>query len=377
MTKKPLHLHNLKKKKKKTGTPKTFDKLWTDLRNITADMFLAGANAANCNLKHSGWRCGEYAYSPGDWELFGIDFMFDADFKPWVLEVRSFLLLIFSSSFLRFWFIFGRRGLAGLHGERRRRKCGRRARPRSGARRRKEALFALSLFLERRRSPFDRRRSKARSKKKEREGNSRSGRWDRSSRSLSLSFSLARSMRKEKEETNALSSRSARRGTRSSFLRSLFFRGGRRRSKTREKKTHSLTLFFFSLSLPFHHHHSPPQPPQVNASPAIKRRAFWNSDYSDYPPESDYATLGREYDAQNAAVVDAYARLLQETTVRSAWKRPGCTARTCSPYTEGACSPESKECKTEAEMARKVGFVPLFGDGPSPRAEMAGKEMKA
>ena len=184
-------------------------------------------------------------------------------------------------------------------------------------------------------------------------------------------------MRKEKEETNALSSRSARRGTRSSFLRSLFFRGGRRRSKTREKKTHSLTLFFFSLSLPFHHHHSPPQPPQVNASPAIKRRAFWNSDYSDYPPESDYATLGREYDAQNAAVVDAYARLLQETTVRSAWKRPGCTARTCSPYTEGACSPESKECKTEAEMARKVGFVPLFGDGPSPRAEMAGKEMKA
>ena len=71
-----------------TGNPKTFDKLWSDLRNITADMFLAGSNAANCNLKHSGWRCGEYAYSPGDWELFGIDFMFDADFKPWVLEVR-------------------------------------------------------------------------------------------------------------------------------------------------------------------------------------------------------------------------------------------------------------------------------------------------
>ena len=268
MTKKPLHLHNLKKKKKKTGTPKTFDKLWTDLRNITADMFLAGANAANCNLKHSGWRCGEYAYSPGDWELFGIDFMFDADFKPWVLEVRSFLLLIFSSSFLRFWFIFGRRGLAGLHGERRRRKCGRRARPRSGARRRKEALFALSLFLERRRSPFDRRRSKARSKKKEREGNSRSGRWDRSSRSLSLSFSLARSMRKEKEETNALSSRSARRGTRSSFLRSLFFRGGRRRSKTREKKTHSLTLFFFSLSLP---PLPPPPSPRPRHTPNTKQ----------------------------------------------------------------------------------------------------------
>ena len=184
-----------------TGSPKTFDKLWSDLRNITADMFLAGSNAANCNLKHSGWRCGEYAYSPGDWELFGIDFMFDTDFKPWVLE--------------------------------------------------------------------------------------------------------------------------------------------------------------------------------VNASPAIKRRAFWNSDYSSYPPESDYATLGREYDAQNAAVVDAYARLLQETTVRSAWKRPGCTARSCSPYTEGACSPESNECKTEAEMAKKVGFVPLFGDSPSPRPEMAGKELKA
>ena len=121
----------------------------------------------------------------------------------------------------------------------------------------------------------------------------------------------------------------------------------------------------------------PPLTIQVNASPAIKRRAFWNSDYSAYPPESDYATLGREYDAQNAAVVDAYSRLLQETTVRSAWKRPGCTARSCSPYTEGACSPESKECKTEAEMARKVGFVPLFGDSPSPKAELAGKEIKA
>lgn len=85
----PWALHRLRKfVGDATGTPKVFDKLWTDLRNITADMFLAGFNAANCNLKHSGWRCGEYAYSPGDWELFGIDFMFDADFKPWVLEVK-------------------------------------------------------------------------------------------------------------------------------------------------------------------------------------------------------------------------------------------------------------------------------------------------
>lgn len=203
-------------------------------------MFLAGSNAANCNLKHSGWRCGEYAYSPGDWELFGIDFMFDADFKPWVLEVRRGV----------FFFLF-------------------------------------------------------------------------------LSF---------------------------------------HRSFSRRKNSQNSTLFPRSPR---------PPPPQVNASPAIKRRAFWNSDYSSYPPESDYATLGREYDAQNAAVVDAYARLLQETTVRSAWKRPGCTARSCSPYTEGACSPESKECKTEAEMARKVGFVPLFGDSASPKPEQAGKEMKA
>ena len=80
-----------------TGSPKTFDKLWSDLRNITADMFLAGSNAANCNLKHSGWRCGEFAYSPGDWELFGIDYMFDADFKPWVLEVRFESLSTFLS----------------------------------------------------------------------------------------------------------------------------------------------------------------------------------------------------------------------------------------------------------------------------------------
>ena len=103
------------KKKKKTGTPKTFDKRWTDLRNITADMFLAGSNAANCNLKHSGWRCGEYAYSPGDWELFGIDFMFDADFKPWVLEVRErFFLSFFQDLFVeRFWFILGRRRREG------------------------------------------------------------------------------------------------------------------------------------------------------------------------------------------------------------------------------------------------------------------------
>ena len=87
-----------------TGSPKTFDKLWSDLRNITADMFLAGSNAANCNLKHSGWRCGEYAYSPGDWELFGIDYMFDADFKPWVLEVRRYLFVNFSSSLSpKFW----------------------------------------------------------------------------------------------------------------------------------------------------------------------------------------------------------------------------------------------------------------------------------
>ena len=89
-----------------TGSPKTFDKLWSDLRNITADMFLAGSNAANCNLKHSGWRCGEYAYSPGDWELFGIDFMFDADFKPWVLEVRR-------GVFSFFFFLFIDRSLAG------------------------------------------------------------------------------------------------------------------------------------------------------------------------------------------------------------------------------------------------------------------------
>lgn len=199
----PWALHRLRKfVDDATGTPKTFESLWSDVRNITADMFLAGSNAANCNLKHSGWRCGEYAYSPGDWELFGIDYMFDSDFKPWVLE--------------------------------------------------------------------------------------------------------------------------------------------------------------------------------VNASPAIKRRAFWNADYSEYPPDSDYAILGREYDEQNAAVVDAYARLLQETTVRSAWKRPGCTARACSPYTEGACSPESTQCKTEVEMAKKVGFVPLFGeDSPSPRPEMAGKELRA
>ena len=143
----------------------------------------------------------------------------------------------------------------------------------------------------------------------------------------------------------------------------------KRAKKTKTKKTHSPPSLFFL--------HQTQHIIQVNASPAIKRRAFWNADYSEYPSDSDYATLGREYDAQNAAVVDAYVRLLQETTVRSAWKRPGCTARSCSPYTEGACSPESKECKTEAEMARKVGFVPLFGDSPSPRAELAGKEMKA
>jgi len=28
-------------------------------------------------------------------------------------------------------------------------------------------------------------------------------------------------------------------------------------------------------------------------------------------------------------------------------------------------------------MARKVGFVPLFGDSASPKPEQAGKEMKA
>ena len=259
-------------------------------------MFLAGSNAANCNLKHSGWRCGEYAYSPGDWELFGIDFMFDADFKPWVLEVRErFFLSFFQDLFVeRFWFILGRR-----------RREGKRillSRSSGG----KKKLLTFLLFL--------------------------------------LELAAAASEKSKKE-----------------------------------KKTHSLSLPPLPPPLPHDHstHQKPNKHSQVNASPAIKRRAFWNSDYSEYPPESDYATLGREYDAQNAAVVDAYARLLQETTVRSAWKRPGCTARACSPYTEGACSPESKECKTEAEMARKVGFVPLFGDDPSPRAEMAGKEMKA
>lgn len=174
-------------------------------------------------------------------------------------------------------------------------------------------------------------------------------------------FSLERKERRRRGH----SSLPARRGKKEAF--EFFF------APEKKKLTHSLLLpssLFFSSSSTRHSH-------QVNASPAIKRRAFWNSDYSDYPPESDYATLGREYDAQNAAVVDAYSRLLQETTVRSAWKRPGCNARSCSPYTEGACSPESKECKTEAEMARKVGFVPLFGDSPSPKAEMAGKELKA
>ena len=196
--------------------------------------------------------------------------------------------------------------------------------------------------------------------------------------SFSLSLFLTRSLDEKGERRNKRTVFSLRsKGDKKLFFTvSLFSRRPASFENKRKKNslTHSLLLFSLpSLPPP----PLPPQPPQVNASPAIKRRAFWNSDYSDYPPESDYATLGREYDAQNAAVVDAYARLLQETTVRSAWKRPGCTARTCSPYTEGACSPESKECKTEAEMARKVGFVPLFGDGPSPRAEMAGKEMKA
>ena len=69
--------------------------------------------------------------------------------------------------------------------------------------------------------------------------------------------------------------------------------------------------------------------------------------------------LGREYDRENGAVVEAYAKLIQATTVRSAWKRPGCGATVCEPYTSGACAPGA-DCATEAEMAARVGFMPLM-----------------
>ena len=166
-----------------TGSGAAFNQMWADVTKITADAFAAGADADNCNLPHSGWRCGDRAFTPGSWELFGVDYMFDEDYKPWILE--------------------------------------------------------------------------------------------------------------------------------------------------------------------------------VNASPAIKRRAFWNADYSAAPPDSDAAVLGREYDRENGAVVEAYAKLLQATTVRSAWKRPACGATVCEPYTSGACAPGA-DCATEAEMAARVGFMPLM-----------------
>jgi hypothetical protein len=105
---------------------------------------------------------------------------------------------------------------------------------------------------------------------------------------------------------------------------------------------------------------------EVNASPAIKRRAFWNADYSSAPPDSDFAILGREYDAQNAAVVTAYEKLLDGTTVRSPWKRPGCTIESCPPYNTGACPPGAggdhpcvKAGGSEAALAESLGFRPL------------------
>ncbi len=105
---------------------------------------------------------------------------------------------------------------------------------------------------------------------------------------------------------------------------------------------------------------------EVNASPAIKRRALWNADYSSAPPDSDFAILGREYDAQNAAVVTAYEKLLDGTTVRSPWKRPGCTIESCPPYNTGACPPGAggdhpcvKAGGSEAALAESLGFRPL------------------
>lgn len=165
-----------------TGSTAAFDGLWRDVEAITRAAFAAGGDADNCNLPHSGWRCGDRAFTPGSWELFGVDYMFDDALKPWILE--------------------------------------------------------------------------------------------------------------------------------------------------------------------------------VNASPAIKRRAFWGADYSSAPPDSDAAVLGREYDRENAAVVNAYVKLVQATTVRSAWKRPGCGATACEPYTSGKCAPGAG-CETEAELAAKLGFKPL------------------
>ena len=105
---------------------------------------------------------------------------------------------------------------------------------------------------------------------------------------------------------------------------------------------------------------------EVNASPAIKRRAFWNADYSTAPPDSDFAVLGREYDDQNAAVVTAYEKLIDGTTVRSPWKRPGCTIESCPPYNTGACPPGAKDdhpCVkaggSEAALAESLGWRPL------------------
>ena len=166
-----------------TGSRTAFDQLWRDVASVTADAVAAGAEADHCNLPHSGWRCGERAFTPGSWELFGFDYMFDEAMKPWLLE--------------------------------------------------------------------------------------------------------------------------------------------------------------------------------VNASPAIKVRSYWSADYSAAAPDSPEAVLGREYDAEQGAVVKAYVDLLQATTVRGAHKRAGCSATACEPYTSGACAPGAG-CETEAEMAARVGFQPLL-----------------
>jgi hypothetical protein len=108
--KKNRHAHSLSRspfQMTKTTTPTPPSLQQGAPRPLTSSGPTSATSPPTCSSPaptHSGWRCGEYAYSPGDWELFGIDYMFDADFKPWVLEVRRYLFVNFSSSLSpKFW----------------------------------------------------------------------------------------------------------------------------------------------------------------------------------------------------------------------------------------------------------------------------------